>query len=489
MSGMAIEARADQAVPQDQIRREFAEAMSAMYQDEVPQYRELLALVADVNAASLRANPALKERLEHSGERVLLTVPRHGAIRLGSAQELHTMRRVLAVMGMQPVGYYDLSVAGVPVHSTAFRPVQDDALARNPFRLFTSLLRLDLLADPALRQEAAAILATRTIFTPTALALTAQAERDGGLGQQDAQAFVREVLQTFRWHGRTTVDAAAYARLNAAHRLLADIVCFPGPHINHLTALALDIDAAHAEMPRRAMGAKDSIEGPPPRRVPLLLRQTSFRALREPIEFLGSKDGPAASHAARFGEIEQRGVALTRQGRALYDRLLDAAQAGGPSEDASSDEGATSYPVRLARAFGAFPDDLHALHRDKLAFFRYRASGAGIAKVDALAKEGVPLDWPSVQALVERGWLHIEPLRYEDFLPVSAAGIFQSNLEGTSQGRHQPSAAKDSFEAALGCPVLDEFLLYEQASRASLTAALSDLGLAHEAQAVQETSR
>ena len=38
------------------------------------------------------------------------------------------LRRLFAVMGLYPVGYYDLSVAGVPVHSTAFRPVDEAAL-------------------------------------------------------------------------------------------------------------------------------------------------------------------------------------------------------------------------------------------------------------------------------------------------------------------------------------------------------------------------
>ncbi|MFX5825188.1 DUF1338 domain-containing protein, partial [Acinetobacter baumannii] len=84
-------------------------------------------------------------------------------------------------MGMEPVGYYDLSVAGVPVHSTAFRPVADAALAANPFRVFTSLLRLELIPDPALREKAAAILARRQIFTPRVLELIAQCETDGGL--------------------------------------------------------------------------------------------------------------------------------------------------------------------------------------------------------------------------------------------------------------------------------------------------------------------
>ncbi len=42
------------------------------------------------------------------------------------------LRRLFAVMGMAPVGYYDLSVAGVPVHSTAFRPTTAQALRPIP---------------------------------------------------------------------------------------------------------------------------------------------------------------------------------------------------------------------------------------------------------------------------------------------------------------------------------------------------------------------
>ena len=65
------------------------------------------------------------------------------------------LRRLFAVMGMHPVGYYDLSIAGVPVHSTAFRPIADAALKRNPFRIFTSLLRLELIESTELRKQAA----------------------------------------------------------------------------------------------------------------------------------------------------------------------------------------------------------------------------------------------------------------------------------------------------------------------------------------------
>lgn len=45
----------------DEIREQFSQAMSAMYQQEVPQYGTLLELVADVNLAVLENNPELHE--------------------------------------------------------------------------------------------------------------------------------------------------------------------------------------------------------------------------------------------------------------------------------------------------------------------------------------------------------------------------------------------------------------------------------------------
>lgn len=152
----------------DEIREHFSQAMSAMYQQEVPQYGTLLELVADVNPAVLENNPQLHEQLANADELARLNVERHGAIRVGTAEELATLRRMFAIMGMYPVSYYDLSQAGVPVHSTAFRPIDDAALARNPFRIFTSLLRAELIENRALRERAEAILARRKIFTPAA---------------------------------------------------------------------------------------------------------------------------------------------------------------------------------------------------------------------------------------------------------------------------------------------------------------------------------
>lgn len=432
-------------VHSDEIRSRFSAALSAMYRAEVPQYGELLSLVADINARVLQADSAGANRLANSGELSRLSEERHGAIRVGTADELAMIGRAFAVMGMAPVSYYNLAPAGVPVHSTAFRPVDPGALARNPFRVFCSLLRLELIEDAALREEAAQTLARRDIFTPGARDLIATAETNGGLNADQADRFVAELLETFRWHAEATVSADTYARLVAAHRLIADVVSFKGPHINHLTPRTLDIDAAQAAMPERGITPKETIEGPPARVCPILLRQTSFKALEEAIAFPSGESAVAGVHTARFGEIEQRGCALTPTGRALYDEAL------------------------ARKDFSALPDDWEALRRGGLAWFRYRPTLKGLAE---------RAETDDLDTLIAQDAVTAEPITYEDFLPVSAAGIFQSNLGAEARAAaYAVDPAKAEFELALGRPVLDEMALYQAEQDASLAETLTALGL------------
>jgi len=454
-------------VSTDRIRSLFTEAMSQMYRTEVPQYGTLIELVGEVNAEVLARDQELSERLRRAGELERIDVERHGAIRLGTAEELFTIRRLFAVMGMQSVGYYDLSVAGVPVHSTCFRPVEEAALNVNPFRVFTSLLRLELIEDEELRAEAEAILAKRRIYTPRAITLIEQHEKAGGLTEAEAMEFVAEALETFRWHGEATVSAETYKRLHDAHRLIADVVSFKGPHINHLTPRTLDIDEVQRRMPERGITPKAVIEGPPRRNCDILLRQTSFKALEEPIAFTGAAGTTSGTHTARFGEIEQRGVALTAKGRALYDRLL--ATVRSEVQVGASGAKAGDYDTELTERFKALPDSWDEMRREGLAFFHYSASPEGIAA------KGLSSSDP--EALIAKGYLRFDPIIYEDFLPVSAAGIFQSNLGTDQQQNYATRSNRAAFEEALGADVQDELALYAERQAASLDMAMEKLGL------------
>jgi uncharacterized glyoxalase superfamily metalloenzyme YdcJ len=432
-----------------------------MYREEVPAYGTLMDLVAHVNSEVLAANPSLRKSLEAMDGLGRISEERHGAIRLGTAAELAMMRLVFSVMGMYPVGYYDLSTSGVPVHSTAFRPVGDAALNRNPFRVFTSLLRLDLIADLELRETAAAILVRRRIFSEDAIGLTRKAISQGGLSRGDARLFVTEVLETFRWHDKADVGAELYRRLHDTHRLIADVVSFKGPHINHLTPRTLDIDRVQALMPEYGIVPKAVVEGPPARKCPILLRQTSFKALEEPVSFRNGAGGwQPGLHTARFGEIEQRGIALTRKGRGLYDRLLDdTRKIVRPAADGSN---AREYEAALCRVFEAFPDDWEAIRRAGLGYFNYSLTEKGRqAALSAAA---------SVDDLVDSGFVQAHPITYEDFLPVSAAGIFQSNLGDAVGKALVASPSQERFEVDLGVSVLDEFEHYAGIEQASLDA-------------------
>ena len=242
---------------------------------------------------------------------------------------------------------------------------------------------------------------------------------------------------------------------------IADVVCFRGPHINHLTPRTLDIDEVQRRMPSVGIDPKATIEGPPRRDCPILLRQTSFKALEETIAFADAAEG---KHTARFGEIEQRGIALTRKGRELYDRLLAATKENSPTA-ANND----AHQAHLSDVFKEFPDTYETLRREGLAFFHYQA-------VQGVSVQG-PISVEQVDSLIEQGALRVTPMIYEDFLPVSAAGIFQSNLGGSSHDHYASSASQQAFEQALGRAVIDEIELYAQRQEASLEQALAQLAV------------
>ncbi len=440
-------------VSADIIRKLFTDAMSGMYRDEVPAYADLVDLVETLNSNILRTDTSLRKKIEAEGGFDTLRAERHGAIRLGRPEELSILRRAFSLMGMYPVGYYDLSVAGLPVHSTAFRPIEPQSLSNNPFRIFTSLLRLDLIEDIPLRKTASSILSKRQIVSDRALALINIAESQNGLDEIQAKSFVNEILETFRWHAIARVDATTYKKLKAAHPLIADIVSFAGPHINHLTPRVLDIDLAQKLMPEKGLNAKEQIEGPPRRNCPILLRQTAFKALNEKVVFPNGENELAGEHTARFGEIEQRGVALTPKGRDLYDTLLIKAKSSLES---------SGYDAKLETAFLDFPDDWDVLRRERLAYFRYSLSDDGNVEANNGGVQG------SIDQLIEDGFIEFSPITYQDFLPVSAAGIFRSNLASEDAQVYESNANQQQFEADLGSPVHDPFALYAKEEAASL---------------------
>ena len=149
-----------------ELRAQFALRLATLYGTEVPAYNTLVDVSREVNEDVVAAVGADAERL---GSIDRVTAERHGAIRVGSPRELAQVARVFAGFGMHPVGFYDLrdaSKSSVPVVSTAFRPVDADELAQNPFRVFTSMLVTDdrRFFDEPTQQRLERFIGERTLF-------------------------------------------------------------------------------------------------------------------------------------------------------------------------------------------------------------------------------------------------------------------------------------------------------------------------------------
>lgn len=459
----------DNIVPPHVIRARFSAAMSDMYRKEVPLYGRLLKLVRGINEEILAANPELEREL---GNLDRVSEERHGAIRLGTARELRTIKALFGVMAMHPVGYYDLSVAGLPVHSTAFRPIEKEELARNPFRVFTSLLRTDLLEDEV-RQACESILERREIFSPGLKQWLRVHDEKGGFTGDEVEPFLQEALKTFRWHAEASVDRGFYERLLKVNGLVADIVCFRGPHINHLTPRVLDIHRLHQAMETEGIESIPEVQGPPAG-CPILLKQTSFKALDEKIKFPGADGGlQEGTHRARFGEIELRDCAITPAAREIYDRLILQVnrEAGDVKKSVSEAEYRQVYPEILTRIFReGFPAwSLEELRTQGLGYFHYQLVPPERAPADAtpVMDENAPIK-AQLEAGIQSGWVEATPITYEDFLPVSAAGIFKSNLDEASGKIDREAPNQALFEEDLDRPVLDPFRLYQEEQEDSI---------------------
>jgi uncharacterized glyoxalase superfamily metalloenzyme YdcJ len=457
------------AVVTTELRAGFARRLSELYGHEVPAYNTLLEVSHEVNRRVLDRDGQDAQRL---GSIDRVTAERHGAIRVGTPEELSHVARIFGALGMHPTGFYDLRDAHpqpIPVISTAFRPIDPAELARNPFRVFTSMLvpQDRRFFDEELEQRLTRFLAARRLFPDELLLLADRAEQDGWLSESDAARFLDLAAAAFALSS-DPVDRGWYAELERISGVAADIGGVTTTHVNHLTPRVLDIDDLYASMQARGVQMIDEIQGPPrwdgP---PVLLRQTSFRALAEPRAFREA-DGriTRGELRVRFGEVEARGIALTPRGRDLYDRLV-----------AEVDQRLAATPQRSRQDVAAdvwasgFPDSEIELARRDLGFFTFRPAeraADGSRPPRELAR------------LLEGGWLAAEPIVYEDFLPRSAAGIFASNL--TDRGEmdaSQGGAPRDVhwLSEAIGRPVHVPEEVYAAERVESLTRAADALGI------------
>ncbi len=476
------------------LRRALAERLSEMYAAEVPKYGHLVDAAARVNAVSSMDHVAAFPDLGDTGR---MGSERHGAVRVANFEELGQLARLFGYYGMAAVGFYDLRTGDtpIPVVSTAFRPIDVTDMAESPFRMFTSTLVADdaRFFPPEVQAELAERVAHRRLFSGELEALLDQADSDGGVIESSTAAFVDLTVDVFRLDD-DPIDASWHSLLDAISPVASDIAAAAGTHLNHLTPRVADIVALHALMESEGVTMIDRIQGPPAWDGPdVLLRQTSFRALDEVRTFITTTDEDEPEVAqrtvrVRFGEVEQRGIALTPQGRAKVDAAMASITASPPNDEHHRVE-----MIRSELNLQLSPT-IEGLAAAGDAYVEFRPGPTPLLSSTPLSS--TPLSSPeTLTELLDAGVLTIAPILYEDFLPASAAGIFASNLthEGTTigpgpdsdpdpgPGRADPTldpSARDAerLKAAVGT-LHDPYALYEQHQERSLADALATLGL------------
>ena len=430
-------------------KRLFAD-LSTMYSKEVPLYKQLYDTNLEVNLQTIAANPQKHEGVDP----YKLSNERHGAIRVASQSEFEMMTRFFNVMGMKPNNMYDLTSSpygAQPGISTAFMPVKNIS-----HRMFCTLVLPETLEPKLpdeLLNEIKETVAKRKIFPDELKKLIAKSERVGGLNEEESKKFIELGAKVFEWKGRCE-NKELYDKLKGlGFGIIADAVCFTNPHLNHLTPNSLDIDKCYERMADKLgneykgfkhRGMKDSIEGYPEMNNLMLLRQTSFNALEENVIFVdkNGKEHPG-THTARFGELEQRGAAVTKKGMELYysciGDAIDVKKTG--IQNTNYEE----FKKQYAACFKKVPDDTKEQFEQGLIYADYYS---------------------------ENGALKYKPARYNHFLPISAAGIFGSNdAINAKKQTHKVKAQNfkpSDLEAIIKTKVLDMYELSDKKQSESL---------------------
>ena len=125
---------------------------------------------------------------------------------------------------------------------------------------------------------------------------------------------------------------------------------------------------------------------------------------------------------------------------------------------------------QLHRLFHHHP--LHALGAG-------RGGQRAVVPIRRLAPRQQLIHGTDLGELVRHGYLQVEGLRYEDFLPFSAAGIFASNLGqyGTrSTAADKPVYTQHTLEEIMGLKIIDPNVTYAGLQAESLLKAYADLG-------------
>ena len=513
-----------QLLTERESRQQVSDGMLETYGEEVPLFKTLHEKVRSRNdqfVENAQDNAEMQQKLAGANLEQLGNI-RHAAIRLALQDEMEMFVRVMNQLVQFPVAYYDLTASGTPVKSTVLRPVHDEEIQENAFTIFSSMLdfeALDFSSDPELRSVIEDVLEERRIehfkgegiFSQKLIELVEKAEIEG-LSEEERQEYVKEVVDIFQLNKESLIDKDTYERIKDISPVASDILG-AGLNINHLTPDTPDISGVYEDMKAENIVMNGFIYGP--KGIDILLEQTSFKAVT--VE-LTTPEGEKIEHQARFGEVESRGMAISVSGREIYDEVLkeinsqikeereafkeqlkkEGKEYSGEIRDNKESELGEKYiKIGMEKFPEAFPNTEKDLALQGLAYFKYEINEEALAQADSqeikdildqVQKTQLKLSEnesdqqkiiteelnPLMEALVEAGVAERNRIKYRDFLPASAAGIFSSNRDKDGAVKEaQDMAIAQWYKEEIG--VTNFYDLYEHTQAKAMMETLSKL--------------
>lgn len=433
------------------IRTEVVLRILAEFERTMPIYRDMMSVAREIN------NRAGESEAKRLGKIM------HAAIRCASNEELRSIVDVFALMGNQPVNYYDLRER-VSVESTAFRPTTPEDIQENGFRVFCSRLSMDCIPveDRPFVEE---IVARRQVFSDEFLALIETGKEQGGFDQSQAERFVEFCVRVFCRPEEALISFDEYQKLRDINKVACQILISNALAFNHLTPSVSSVPEAHEEMLAQGIKTIPVWQGPVGQDV--VLRQTSCLAPAITLKFPNG-DGTfvEAEYQETFVEFEERLQAPTSKGRELFEDMFD--QGKRALELSEGEEGYAEHYYQVMRsALADYPAEPLELWKQGLAYFTFELS----SDVESAGPD------EGFDELVTRGIVELIPQQYEDFFGPAATNIFNSNigLEGVSNvGVAKPDSQK-SYEAGMGREVVNMYDYYDAIQEKSKAAVLQKL--------------
>ena len=220
-------------------------------------------------------------------------------------------------------------------------------------------------------------------------------------------------------------------------------------------------------MPRRGIAPKAVIEGPPRRKCADPAAPDQLQGAGRADRFF-RRDRTVGTHTARFGEIEQRGIALTRKGRALYDsccrvrvKCRSTLEAAGPTTT-----------VRTGRSLSR-----HSRTTRRPAPRRSSPSSAIRHARRQCRMRGWAARCPAIGLAGRAGSLMYRSDHVRGFPARQRRRYFPVEPRHGSPAELCDPPNREAFEDALGAKVQDELALYAERQAASLDMAMEKLSL------------